>query len=116
MKEMKRLSIVWGLLLVGIFGALTTFGILWKNKYGKYIQLENKLSKAAEKFKDASSLDEKQKLKITLKELQDKSLIKEFKADDKECTGYVLIEKKNFVFEYNSFIKCEKYQTKGYQE
>jgi len=35
---------------------------------------------------------------------------------DKECTGYVEVFKNNTVYDYKAYIKCDNYETKGYEK
>ena len=110
--EMKKTSIIWGLLLLLIFGMLTAFGILWKKKNMEYVDAEKKISDLVKSYKDASTVATGET--IPLKELQDLDLIDELKVNDETCDGYVRIENKKGVYEYKGYISCANYSTKGY--
>ncbi len=115
MEKMRRLKIIWGLLLVVLVGALTIAGIIWKNNTGVYKRLEDKLSDGAAKYRDAATIGDNEKVKVTLEELQEAKVIEELKVNDDECDGYVEIYKKGLTFRYEPYIKCNKYVTKGYK-
>ncbi len=114
-KRMKRLEIIWGLILVGLVLVLTIIGVYWKKNTGVYKQLENKLSKEATKYRDSATIGDNEKVRVTLEELKEANLIDEFKANNKDCSGYVEIYKDGMTFKYEPFIKCEEYTTKGYE-
>lgn len=118
MKEMKKLSIVWGIILVLIFGMLTTFGILYTKKVKPYKDMERKLVDQTKKYVEIefSYPQNGEEIKVTLEQLQGKTLIDELKHDDKVCKGYATIKKNGIAYEYKGYVKCNDYTTKGYQE
>ena len=112
MSGMKKISIIWGCLLVLIVGGLTTLGIIWKNNNKPYKDAEEKIKLLAQSYKDATTIPEGGK--VTLAELKEAKLIEELKVNEEVCDGYVKIEKTNTVYKYTGFIKCENYKTTGY--
>ena len=42
-KQLKKISIIWGLMLILVFGTLTTFSLMWKKKNQGYKNLEKEL-------------------------------------------------------------------------
>ena len=115
MKEMKKMSILWGIIMVLIFSLLTFFGLKWKNKYKGYFDLEDKLVKNTQKYYESNHEYPKKgsEEKIFLKELRDNEVIDELIYNDDKCDGYVIV-KNNNVIEYKAYIKCNNYTTKGY--
>lgn len=112
MDGMRKLTIIWGSILVVIFGLLIFLGFAWKEKVGAYKDVEEELKNIVIKYKDAATL-ENDSVKITLKELQEKKIIDKLSIED--CDGYVIIKKNGYVYDYIPYIKCNNYQTKGYE-
>lgn len=117
MKELRRISIIWGLLLLIIFGALTFFALKWKAKTDPYFDLEKTLiSKTKSYYESEHSYPAKgQSVKVTFDELKNANLIEELKVNDDNCEGYVKVEN-NGVIEYKAYIKCNNYTTKDYDK
>ena len=51
---------------------------------------------------------------ITYNELHDNNMIDKLEVDSKKCDGYVKLTFDN-VTEYKAYIKCNKYQTHGFE-
>ena len=117
MKELKRLSIIWGLLLFAIFSVLTFFALKWKSKTAGYFDLEEKLKSSTQSnYESKHTYPEKgQEVIVTFKELKEDNILEELKYNDDECDGYVLVTK-NDVVEFKPFIKCNNYTTKDYDK
>ena len=117
MSKIKKISIVWGILMVLIFGLLTFLGLKWKEKNQPYFDLEESMiTKTQQYFEQYYSYPEGSKqVKITLDELKSYNIIQELSTNDEQCTGYVIVKNEG-VMKYNAYIKCQNYQTKGYQE
>lgn len=115
---MKKISILWGIVAVGIFSLLTVFGFLYKGKVKEYEALEKKLVEVEKKYADKKFLypESGDTVKTTLKELKENGLITDFKVKDQECDGYVILSHESTVYEYKGYVKCGDYKTKGYQE
>ena len=109
MKEMRRLSIMWGLMLIIIFGALTFFALKWKNEVEPYVRLEESLVSSAKKYYESAYAYPNKGEQVTIKytELKDNNAIESLSIDDKECDGYVVV-KNNGVIEYNGYIKWKR--------
>ncbi len=118
MKKMKYMSVVWGLVVVGIFVLLTFFGFLYKNKTKDYKLLEEKLVEAEKKYADQKFLypNEGEIIKTSLKELQEAGLIEEFNVLDVACDGYVVLSHQGLVYDYKGYVHCGNYKTKGYED
>ena len=117
MKEMRKLSFVWGLMLVIVFGVLTFFALKWKNENEPYFKLEESLVSATKYYYESaySYPNKGEQVRIKYKELKDNNMIESLSINDSECDGYVIV-KNNGVIEYNGYIKCENYTTKNYSE
>lgn len=112
------MSIIWGMLIVGIFIILTLFGFFYKSKTKEYRALEEKLVEAEKKYADQKFLypESGMKVKTTLQELKEEGLITDFKVKNQECEGYVILSHESTVFEYKGYVHCGEYKTKGYEE
>lgn len=118
LKQMRRLSIVWGAIMVAIITLLTIFGILFNKKNKVYKDMEETLVNASKKYVEKSFAypkDDKE-LRITYETLRDDGLVEPLKINKKECDGYVIIKKNELVYEYKGYVKCDEYKTKNYSE
>lgn len=117
MKELKKISIIWGLLLLVIFSLLTFFALKWKAKNSPYFKLEEQLvAKTKSYYEMNHSYPTKDNyVIIPFEELRENNMIDELKIDDDECDGYVKVQN-NGVIEYNAYIKCNHYTTKDYEK
>lgn len=117
MKELKRISIIWGLLLFVIFAALTFFALKWKAKNDPYFELEKTLvSKTKSYYEMEHSYPTKgNKVIVTFDDLKNSDMIEELKVNEDTCDGYVVVENTG-VIEYKAFIKCNNYTTKDYDK
>lgn len=115
-KQMNRISVIWGVFLVIIVVILTVFGFVYKSKTSEYKKLEEELVNAAEKYVETKFLypEEKQTVKVTFDELKDNQILKELKKDDESCDGYVTLTYDGHVYKYKGYVKCPKYTTKDY--
>jgi len=126
---MKAIYVIWFIIAFILVGMLTLYGFLLQSKYGEYYALEKKLTTAAEKYyeqypnylpaKSASIVSEKLIESNFLKPLQlweNLSEINEVGSYVDQCSGYVLVLKSGFKYQYKPYIKCEKYITKKYND
>lgn len=118
MKKMKKVYIIWGVIVVLVFALLTAFGFMYKNKSTIYKDLENRLVDAEKKYVDAKFLypNNGEPLKITAKEMMDAGFLESMKLESETCEGYAVIQKNGTVFEYKGYVKCKNYTTKGYEK
>jgi len=112
MDKMKKLTFIWGALILILFITLTTFGLLWKNKNMVYKDTEKELESLVKSYKDAATIPGGGI--VSVDELIDMQIIESLKANDEVCDGYVNIANKNGIYKYTAYIKCENYTTKGY--
>ena len=117
MKELRRISIVWGLLLFIIFAALTFFALQWKAKTSPYLDLEKTMvSKTKSYYEMDHSYPQKgQSVIITFEDLKNANMMEELKVNDDTCEGYVKVENTG-VIEYKAYIKCKSYTSKDYDK
>ena len=117
MKDLKKISIIWGLLLFLIFSFLTFFALKWKAKTTPYFKLEEELVSKTKSYYEMnhSYPAEGNYVIIPYQELKENNMIGELKTNDDECDGYVRVEK-NGVIEYKAYIKCNHYTTKDYDK
>lgn len=117
MKELRRISIIWGLLLFLIFSALTFFGLKWKKKTEPYLKLEETLVEKTKSYYETnhSYPNKDEEVKITYNELKEHDVYNELKNNEDECDGYVLVTN-NGVINYKGFIKCNNYTSKNYDK
>lgn len=118
MVNMKRLSIVWGITMLIIFGSLTAFGFFYKSKTSKYKELEEYLVKSESKYVNDFFLFPKGKdiLKTSKAELIEKGYLESLEVDGETCDGYVMVQDTGTTFKYKAYIKCDNYVTKDYEE
>ena len=117
MKELRRISIIWGLLLLAIFVTLTFFALKWKSKNEPYFNQEKILvSKTKSYYEINHSYPNKgDYVIITFEELKNNQMLDELKVNEDTCDGYVKVENNN-VIEYTAYIKCNNYTSKDYEK
>ena len=115
MNNLKRNYIVFWIIAVLIFAGLTALGFIYKSKSSKYKKEENRIVEIVKKYTatDFNFPKSGESKIITLKELQDKDLLKEVKVKKNKCDGYVEITFKN-VTKYKAFLDCGEYKTRGF--
>lgn len=111
MERMRRLTIVWGIVMIIIFGSLTTFGLVYKKQVKAYKDKELELEEFAKKYVNDNLLNnETETIHITKEELLDFSHMEEVKVGEDICDCYVKVKDYNF----KAYLKCASYETKGY--
>ena len=117
MEKMKKLSVIWGVIVISLFALLTTFGMMYKNKTKGYKELENKLAEAEKKYADAHfAYPETGIVKTDAHTLIKEGYLDHLKLNDSECTGYATVGHDSVAFEFKGYVKCENYTTKGYEK
>lgn len=116
MDRMKRMSIIWGIIVVMIIGCLTFIGFTYNHKLKDYKKFEDKLVKASEQYVEMDFLypDGDDKLKVKMDDLVKKELLKETKVNGNSCKGYVIVWKNGLVYKFDPYIDCGTYKTEGY--
>ena len=118
MDKMKKLSIIWGMIIIGLFILLTLFGFLYKNKSNVYKDLEKKLVEAEKKYADKHFAypDKGDILKTDAETLIEEAFLDNLELEGEECTGYATVIHNSTVYEYKGYVKCNNYTTKGYEK
>lgn len=117
MKELKRISIIWGLLLLLIFTTLTFFALKWKMKTKPYFDLEDLIVSKVKSYYEQDHMypNKDDYVIINYSEIKDKTDIEELKVGDDTCDGYIKVENDG-VIKYKGYIKCEHYTSKDYDK
>ena len=117
MKKTKILFAIWGVVVVIVIGLLTTLGFILKNRTETYRVLEEKIIDSAKDYAYYHVFfdPEDSEVTVTSEELIELGFLDNLEVNDDVCTGYVVIKNEN-VKEYEGYITCGKYTTKGYQE
>lgn len=115
MNKFKIISLIWGIILVGLLVILTLFGKVYLRKIEPYERLEINLVNAANNYVDSKLDLQKGTTIIKYSELKDANFIDKLEVKNDKCDGYVKVIKKKNV-KYQAYIKCNKYQTKGYEK
>ncbi len=112
---MKKITIVWTIILIVIVAGLTFIGFKIKSE-NKDNVLEKALITQSEKYfglymSKYPKLNES--VRITYEELKEEGYDAELGLN---CTGYVVVENKNGVYDYKAYVSCPNYTTEGYSE
>ena len=118
MNKMKRMYVIWGMLVVGLFILLTIFGFFYKKKTQVYKELENEIVKAEDRYVDEKFLypEQNEIVKTKVSTLIDNGYLDSLEVNGEVCEGYATVRKKGAVYDYKGYIKCANYKTKGYQD
>ena len=117
---MKKSTIIY-FVLFAITLTLLTILIAGNNLRTKpYRELENDVVLAMKKYYGQDTNlkklpKNKEKVKITIRELKDFGLDINTKIKEDNCVGYGIVKGLNLSHEYKAFIKCKKYTTKNYE-
>lgn len=116
MKQMRRISVFWGIILILIVAVLTIIGINFNKPNKVYTDMEDYLVEAAKKYVEQSFLypQDNKELRITHNELKDSGFIEKLEVDNNQCIGYVIVKNNELVYEYKGYVSCSDYQTKNY--
>ncbi len=117
MKQLKTISIIWGISIFVLFAVLTFFAMRWKNNIQPYLKLEENLVTSTKKYYEQkySYPAKGSSTYISYKELKENNMIDELKKGDDNCDGFVKVTMNNVV-EYKAYIKCNNYTTKEYDK
>lgn len=118
LKQMRKVSFIWGFFLVSLVVILTVFCLIYKHKSNDYKDLEKSLVEASKKYVDSKFLypEESKQIRISFSELKESGVITELKKEEQECDGYVIVKHNGTVFDYYGYIQCPNYETKGYEK
>lgn len=118
LKQMRKISFIWGFFLAFLVVILTVFCLVYKHKSNDYKILEQNLVEASKKYVEAKFLypNDSKMVRITYAEMKEESFIVDFQKDGQECDGYVVVSYNGTVFDYDGYVKCLNYETKGYNK
>ena len=110
---MKKILIIWSGIAILLVSGLTYIGYNLQNKNKDFYKLEKEIKTAAEDYYSQypHELPTSKKV-ITSQKLMTTNFLKEFKNQNENCKGYVVIKKKLFSHDYFPYIKCSDYETK----
>ncbi len=115
LEKMHFYSVIWGIFLVILVILLTVVGFYFKFQTKEYKKYEDAIEEKMKNYIfDNALLYEETYL---LSDLLEKQIIDTTKVNEKDCSGYVEVKvlESNDV-EITPYIKCGKYQTRGYKE
>ena len=107
LKHMRKISIIWGMIMFLLIIGVTAIGIIYKNESKNYKEFEIGLVDKAKDYIIVNNLN-----KVTISELKEQNIIETSVVNEKECDGYILKEDE----EYKAYVKCGSYKTRGYEE
>ena len=116
MNKLRVSWIIWGMVMVAIVVLLFVFGITLSRKNKPYKDKEAELVEITKMYVESSTWYPTQgkHINVTIDELIENGLIKDVKVDDDSCDGYIKVIN-NGIIEYKAYIKCQKYETHGYE-
>ncbi len=106
LKKMHKISVIWGCIMFLLVIGVTIVGFVYKNETKKYKTFEKTIVDQASTYLKNNNLT-----KASLEELIENDAVQLTEEYQKQCTGYVTLKNEN----YKSYIKCQNYQTKGYE-
>ena len=118
---MKKISIVWIVLIILLFFTLIFIGFNVSKRTEPYKSLENTIVEAMKVYygqdTNLKKLPAKNKItKTSIQELNDFGLEISMEVNGEKCVGYGIVKGKSIAFSYNAFIKCENYTTTDYDK
>lgn len=117
---MKKSTKIYIILIAITLTVLTTLISINNIRTKPYRRLETEVVDAMKKYYGQDTNLKKlpqneQKVKITIDELKDFGIDINTKVNDDNCTGYGLVTGLSISHKYESFIKCNDYTTKNYE-
>jgi len=113
---MKKITIVWTIILVVIVAGLTVIGFKFKKDNINNI-MEDALVEQAERYLGLypglfPTLGNSKT--FTAQELKDEGY--DAGLEEENCEGYIVVENTNGGFKYHPYVKCPDYTTEGYSK
>ena len=115
---MKKIYFVWTLIIVLLLSVVTFIGFKVVNKNKIYKNLENDMEVVVSKYL-GQYIEEYPKngsKTVKIADVIDKGYELNMNINDDMCDGYVVVKKVSIAYEYDGYIKCNNYVTKGYSE
>ena len=98
LKQMKRISVIWGLIMFLALAGVTVLGFVYKNETKKYKEFESLLVEQSHEYVLNNNLE-----KISLNELKEKEVISSVTVNEKELDEVWYFNDR--FFDYNRKIK-----------
>ncbi len=114
LKKMHRISVVWGMIMLLLLLALTIIAIMYKKETKEYKEFETKIENNVKNYIEENSLYPETEINYSLSELVDMSILDTITIKDNLCEGYIEIRNEKQSFQYEAYIKCGDYKTRGY--
>ena len=113
---MKRLFITWIIVMILMVGGLTFIG--WYNirTNGTYFDLERTMRKAAERYFSEYTERLTGEAFVSKETLLYEGFIEEIDEDLVTCRGFVVATPRGRRHTFKSYIECEEYTTRGFDE
>ena len=117
MDRMKKMSFIWGFIIVLLFSGLATIGFTYKYKSRKYKDLEKELIEITKKYTatDFKYPSNGKTTIVTYEELKEKKLIDKLEVKNNKCDGYVEVSFDG-VAKYKAYIDCGSYKTRNFDK
>lgn len=119
--NMKKITILWIVLIILLLTSLSIIGINASKRQAPYKALENDIVEAMKTYygqdTNLTKLPKnKQKVKITIGELESFGININNIIKDDECDGYGIVTGKTVSHDYKAYIKCKNYTTNNYEK
>ena len=114
-KRMRVISVVWGLILVLLVIGLTVIGFVYKHESKVYKEYEDYLVKQATSYVEDHAFYPLESLKITDDEMLESGYLETTSVNHHDCSSYVIVLKNGDSYDFEPYIQCGNYKTKGYQ-
>ena len=110
---MKKIAIIWTIVIVTIVGGLTIFGLNFKkDKLGELS--EEALVEQSKKYLGlypALYPTKGEQIVLSDEKLKDEGYDPKLEGD---CIGYIVVKSTDMGFKYEPYVKCPNYTTNGY--
>ncbi len=115
---MKKMYACWIFLIVVLFTAILYFGYAFIDSISGYQSLEQDMVEAGDFYLSIHkiNLSVGEGIIIDSDKLIESKTISSMEVDGDQCKGYIEIKKNINGYDYNAYIKCDKYVTEGYEE
>ena len=115
---MKKKSLLFIGIVILFLGIVVFFAydLIFKDK--EYKVLENNMENVVSKYLGQyfGEYPESGEKKINIIDVINKGYNINMKVNEDVCDGYVVVKKVSIAYEYNGYIKCTNYTTKGYNK
>ena len=117
MKNFRRFTISWGVILILIFVVFTAYSFKLDKKIDEYRSLENNFASKVVEYNDANKIypSSIEVITVTASDAIEKGIIDNLQISNDICDGYVSISNDDIVV-YTPYISCKNYTTKGYDK